>query len=170
MLRTTARSKATWWAMLAALVVGLALLLMLTSQSIHHQPAQADTQQTAPKAVLTQGGVTLAELSRFDGVVSTIELPQADGTAAQPKPISIGLARTATGNLDLSSWHQAARAGADNHKLNVRLVIFNSSGVPTVSFLLTNAWPAEYRITTQQGTRLVEEVTLTADDFQRVAN
>jgi hypothetical protein len=169
MLRMMARSKATWWAMLTALVVGLALLLMLTSQSIHHQPAQAAPQQTAPKAVLTQDTFTLAEFSRFDGVVSTIELPQADGTAAQPKPISIVLARTATGNLDLSGWHEAARAGADNHKVNVTLVIFNSSGVPTVTFHLTNAWPAEYRIT-QQGTQLVEEVTLTADDFQRVAN
>ena len=55
MLRSMARSKVTWGVVVTTLVVGLALLLMLTSQSIHPQPAQAQSQP-----------VTVTQL-RFDG-------------------------------------------------------------------------------------------------------
>jgi hypothetical protein len=41
MLRSVARSKGMWVAMLAALVLGFALLVVLTSPGSHPKPAQA---------------------------------------------------------------------------------------------------------------------------------
>jgi hypothetical protein len=65
MLGRAARSKGTWWATLVALVVGLALLLMLTSPRSHPQPAQAQDTE-APKVVLSYDSSTIAEFTKMD--------------------------------------------------------------------------------------------------------
>ena len=160
MLRSTARRKVTWGAMVSALVVGLALLVMLTSPSLRPQPAQAQT-QTPPKTVLTIDGVEIAQFSSLNQAVSTIELPN------QPQPFSIVLEKPANSNLQLHAWHQAARNQAVGYRRNATLTFVNSSGVTTQKLFISNAWPAEYRLT-QQGDRVVEEVTLSADAFLRL--
>jgi phage tail-like protein len=167
MLRSTARSKVTWAAMIAALVVGLALLLMLTSPSFHPKPAQA---QSATTTVLTIDGFDLATFSKVDEATSSIKLPQADGTAAKLNPISIVLERTATNSTQLSSWHRQASTqstGTNNYRKDATLTVYDSSGTPTLKLFLKNAWPAEYQLE-QQGTEVVERVTLTAAYFERV--
>jgi hypothetical protein len=165
MLGCTARSKVTWGAVVAALIVGLALLLMLRSPSFHPKPAQA---QTAAKTVLTIDGFDLAEFSTVDEVTSSIQISLADGTAAKPQPISIVLERTADDNLQLASWHEAARTHlSENYRRDATLTFYDSSGTPTLKLFLNNAWPSQYQLE-QQGTQMVERVTLTADDFQRL--
>jgi phage tail-like protein len=165
MLRSTARRKVTWGAVVAALVVGLALLLMLTSPSFHPRPAQA---QTATTTVLTIDGVNIAEFSKVDEATSSIKLPRADGTAAKLEPIRIVLERTATNSTQLSSWHRQASTQTTGYRKDVTLTIYDSSGTPTLKLFLKNAWPAEYQLE-QQGTQVVERVTLTAAYFERVA-
>jgi hypothetical protein len=168
MLRSTARSRVTWGAMITALVVGLALLLMLTSltsPSFHPKPAQA---QTASLAVLTIDGVPIAQFSKLDEATSSIQLPRASGTAAQLKPISIVLERTADGNLALSSWHRQASTQNTGYRKDATLTFYDSGGTPTLKLFLKSAWPAEYHLE-QQGTQVVERVTLTATYFDRVA-
>jgi len=176
-----ARSKVTWGAIIAALVAGSALLLMLTSQSLYPHAAQA-AQQPAPqppppKTELSSDGEVIAEFRTLNEAASTIEpavpttepLPGTIKTLGTAKPASIVLERKADNNLELSAWHQAARVGnVAAARKNVSLVYFDSSGQPTMRLFLEQAWPAEYRLT-QKGGELVEEVTLTAENFQRVS-
>jgi hypothetical protein len=166
MLSSTVRSKLTWGAMITALVVGLALLLMLTSPSFHPKPAQAQT--AASTSVLTIDGVSIAQFSKLDEATSSIKLPRADGTAAKLEPISIVLERTADGNLALSSWHRQASTQTTGYRKDATLTFFDSSGTPTLKLFLKNAWPAQYQLE-QQDTQVVERVTLTAAYFERVA-
>ncbi len=100
--------------------------------------------------------------------VSSIKVAQTAGGSPQPLRPSIVLERTADSSLQLSSWHQAAKQQSSSYKKNASLTFFDSSGEPTLKLFLQNAWPAEYRLE-QRGARLVEGVTLSADDFQRVA-
>ena len=171
MLRVMVRSKVTWGAIITALVAGSALLLMLTSQSLYPHSAQAAPQPapqpTPPKTQLVMEGQVIAEFRTLNEAASTIELPD------QPQPVSIVLERKADNNLGLNSWHQTARegygaAGGDAAKKSVSLIYLDSSGQPTMRLWLTNAYPSEYRLT-QKGSELVEQVTLTADSFQRVS-
>ena len=159
------RSKVTWAAMLAALVVGLALLVVLSSQGSHPKPAQAQT--AASLAALTIDGVEIATFSKVDEVTSSIKLPRADGKAAQLEPIRIVLERTATTSLELSSWHQAAVRGLTDYRRDATLTFYDATGTPTLEIFLEKAWPAEYHLE-QQDAQMVERVTLTAASYQRV--
>jgi hypothetical protein len=166
MLSSTARSKVTWVAILAALILGLALLVVLTSPGSHPKAAQA---QTATRAVLTQdGGSVIATFGKLDGATSSIKLPRASGTAAQLEPIRIVLERSATNDLALSAWHRQATTQNSGYKKDVSLTFFDESGTPTLKLSLKSTWPAEYHLEQQDG-QLVERVTLTAASFERVA-
>lgn len=166
MLRSAARSKGTWVAMLAALVLGFALFVLLSSPGLHTQPAQAQT--AAPRASLTIDGKEFASFSNVDEATSSIKLPRSDGTIAQLAPIRIVLERPATTELTLSSWHEQARTQLTGYRKNCYLTFYDGSGKPTMKLSLKNAWPAEYHLE-QQGTQMVERVTLTATSFVRVA-
>ncbi len=176
MFRGTARSIGTWWAMFAALVVGLALLVMLTSPGSRPQPAQAQTKgTTAPRVVFSSNAAIVAEFSKMVGAVSPIEYIEetTDGGAilkrAEPKSPSIVLERPASaGGTELSNWHKAAREGASGHKQSGTLLFIDGSGQPTLRFWLEDAWPSEYRVE-QRGTQIVEIVTLRAASLERVA-
>jgi hypothetical protein len=152
--------------MLAALVVGLGLLVVLSSPGSHPRPAQAQT--TAHVAVLNVNGNEIATFSNVDEATSSIKLPRADGKAAQLEPLRIVLERTADGNLQLSSWHRQATTQLTAYRRDATLTFYDSSGTPTLKLFLKNAWPAEYQIE-QQDTQVVERVTLTAASFERVA-
>jgi hypothetical protein len=164
MMRSAVRSKVTWAAMLAALVVGLALLVVLSSPGSHPKPAQA---QTASRAALTIDGFEIASFGKVDEVTSSIKLPRADGKAAQLEPIRIVLERNATNSMELSSWHQAAVRGLTDYRRDATLTFYDATGTPTLEIFLEKAWPAEYHLE-QQDAQMVERVTLTAASYQRV--
>jgi phage tail-like protein len=173
MLRSVARSKGTWVAMLAAL--GLVLMvLLLTSPGSHPKPAQAQTTQEPlqmARASLVVDGQEIAAFNELGGITSSIMLPRADGKAAQLEPLGIVLKRPATSDLSMSSWHRAATTQVTGYRKNVTLVFYNSEGTPTARFDLKNSWPAEYHLNSLKAgaNELVyESVTLTASSFERV--
>jgi hypothetical protein len=164
MLSSAARSRGTWVAVLGALVVGFALLVVLTSPGSHPKPAQA---QTTPIVVLNVDGVNTT-FRNLDELTSSIKLPRADGKAAQLEPIRIVLERNADRNLQLSQWHQEATTQLTGYRKDATLTVFDTStGLASLRIKLTNAWPAEYHLE-QQGDQVVERVTLTATSIQRV--
>jgi phage tail-like protein len=173
MLRSAARSKGTWVAMLA-LVLGFALMVVLTSPGSHPKPAQAQTTQEPlqmARASLVVDGQEIAAFNELGGITSSIMLPRADGKAAQLEPLGIVLKRPATSDLSMSSWHRAATTQVTGYRKNVTLVFYNSEGTPTARFDLNNAWPAEYHLNSLKAgaNELVyESVTLTASSFERV--
>ena|SRR5215212_98503 len=174
MLRSVARSKGTWVAMLAAL--GLVLMvLLLTSPGSHPKPAQAQTTQdplTMAKASLVVDGQEIASFNELGGVTSSIKLPRADGKAAQLETLSIVLKRPASEDLAMSSWHRAATTQVTGYKKNVSIIFYNPEGAPVAKFWLTNAWPAEYHLTSLKAGSsevIYESVTLTASSFERVS-
>ena len=173
MLRSVARSKGTWVAMLAAL--GLVLMvLLLTSPGSHPKPAQAQTTQdplTAAKFSLVVDGQEIAAFNELGGATSSIMLPRADGKAAQLEPLSIVLKRGASQDLAMSSWHQAATTQLTGYRKNVTLVFYDTAGAPVMKFELKNAWPAEYHLSVLKAGSseiIYENITLTATSFQRV--
>ena len=167
MLSSTVRSKVTWVAMLAALLLGFTLLVVLTSPGSHPKTAEAQS-ATTQLAVLTVDGNQIAAFSKVDEVTSSINLPRADGKAAQLEPLRIVLERYADGNLQLSQWHQLATTQLTGYRRNATLTLYDDLGEPKAKIFLDQAWPAEYHLE-QQGGQLVERVTLTARSIQRVA-
>ena len=173
MLRSAARSKGTWVAVLAAL--GLVLMVVLTSPGSHPKPAQAQTTPdplTMAKASLVVDGVEIAAFNELGGITSSIKLPRADGKAAQLEPLRVVLKRPASGDLSMSSWHRAATMQATGYRKNVSLLFYDDTGSPTAKFWLKNAWPAEYHLDSVKAgasSIVYERVTLTATSFQRVS-
>jgi len=166
MLSSAARRKGTWVAVLAALVVGSALLVVLTGPGSHPKAAQA---QTASRlASLTIDGFEIATFSKVDELTSSIKLPRADGKAAQVEPLRIVLERTADGNLQLAQWHQQAITQLTGYRRDATLTVYDETGTPTQKIFFAKAWPAEYHLEQQDG-QMVERVTLTANSFQRLA-
>ena len=170
MLSSAARKKGTWVAMLIALVVGFALLVVLTSPGTHPKPAQAQTTvPTASAAVLSSiDGVNIATFSKVDEVTSSIKLPRADGKAALLEPIRIVLERNATNSMEMAIWHRQATTQLTGYRRDVNLTVYSSDGTPTLKIFLEKAWPAEYHLE-QQGDQVIERVTMTANSIQRVA-
>ena len=172
MLRSVARSKGTWVAMLVAL--GLVLMVLLTSPGSHPKPAQAQTTQdplTAAKFSLVVDGQEIAAFNELGGVTSSIKLPRVDGKAAQLETLSIVLKRGVSQDLAMSSWHRAATTQVTGYKKNVSLIFYNTDGTPVAKFWLTNAWPAEYHLSALKAGSseiVYESVTLTASSFERV--
>ena len=172
MLRSVARSKGTWVAMLAAL--GLVLIVVLTSPGSHPKPAQAQTTQdplTAAKFALVVDGTEIAAFNELGGVTSSIKLPRADGKAAQ-LDFSIVLKRGASQGLEMSYWHRAAATQLTGYKKNVVLIFYNTEGTAVARFNLNNAWPAEYHLSALKAGSseiIYESVTLTASSFERVS-
>src|SRR5918912_720409 len=122
MLSSAARRKVTWVAVLAALVLGFALMVVLSGPGSQPKPAQA---QSASRAVLTLDGNEIATIGKVDEVTSSIKLPRADGKAAQLEPLRIVLERNADGNLALASWHQQATSQLTGYRRDATLTIFN---------------------------------------------
>jgi phage tail-like protein len=174
MLRSAAKSKIIWVAVLAAL--GLVLMVVLTSPGSHPKPAQAQTTQdplAMAKASLVVDGVEIAAFNELDEITSSIKLPRADGRAAQLETLRIALKRPASADLSMSSWHRAASTQATGYRKNVTLIFYDTEGAPVMRFDLKNAWPAEYHLDAVKAgsSELVyESVTLTATSFQRVSS
>ena len=174
MLRSAARSKGTWVAVLAAL--GLVLMVLLSSPGSHPKPAQAQTTQedplTAAKFSLVVDGQEIGAFNELGGVTSSIKLPRADGKAAQLETLSIVLKRPASQDFAMSNWHRVATTQVTGYKKNVSLIFYNTEGAPVAKFWLTNAWPAEYHLTSLKAGSselIYESVTLTASSFERVS-
>jgi len=113
-------------------------------------------------------GIGIVEFRTLNEAASTIELPDATQPTPASPPVSIVLERKADNKLEMSAWHQMARNNLAGAWKNVSLTYFDSKRQATMRLNLTNALPAEYRLT-QKGGELVEEVTLSADSFERVS-
>jgi hypothetical protein len=172
MLRSAARSKGKWVAMLVALVLGFALIVVLISPGSHPKPAQAqETGLTYARASLFIEDHEIAAFNDVEEITSSIKLPRTDGKAAQLEPLRVVLRRPATAGLEMSSWHREATTQATGYKRNVTLVLYAPEGTPTARFDLKDAWPAEYHLDSLKAgssSILYERVTLTASSFQRV--
>jgi hypothetical protein len=170
MLSSAARKKGTWVAMLIALVLGFALLVVLTSPGSHPKPAQAQEEvPTASAAVLSSiDGLNIATFSKVDEVTSSIKLPRAEGKAAMLEPLRIVLERNATNSVEMASWHRQASTQLTGYRRDTYLTVYGSDGTPMLKIFLEKAWPAEYHLE-QQGDQVIERVTLTANSIQRVA-
>jgi phage tail-like protein len=172
MLRSVARSKGTWVAMLAALGLVLTVLL-LTSPGSHPKPAQAQTTQdplAVGKASLIVDGQEVAAFNELVEITSSIKLPRAEGSAAQ-LDIRVVLKRPASADLKMSAWHESATTLTTGYKKNVTLICYDTAGIPTMKFHLTNAWPAGYHLDSLKAgshNLIYERVTLTASSFHRV--
>ena len=175
MLRSAARSKGTWVAMLAALVLGFALLVVLTSPGSHPKPAQAqvtDPGMTVAKASLVVDGIEIGAFNEIGGITSSIKAPRADGQAAQLEPLRVELKRSASGDLAMSNWHYQTMTRVTNFKKNVTLIFYNTEGSPVARFWLNNAWPSKYHLSALKAGSseiIYETVTLTASSFHRVS-
>ena len=173
MLRSAARSKGTWVAMLAA--VGVVLMVVLTGPGSHPKPAHAQEQEpgvTLARASLVVDGQEIAAFNELGGITSSIMLPRADGKAAQLETLSVVLKRPASEDLSMSDWHRAATTQVTGYRKNVSLIFYNTEGTPTARFYLKNAWPAEYHLDALKAGSseiVYESVTLTATSFQRVS-
>jgi phage tail-like protein len=173
MLRSAARSKGTWVAMLA-LVLGFALMVVLTSPGSNPKPAQAQTTQdplAMAKASLVIDHIEIASFNDLGEMGSSIKLPRAEGSAAQLEPIRVVLKRPASADLKMSAWHESATTQTTGYKKNVTLIFYNTAAEPTMKFHLNNAWPAGYNLDSLKAgssNLIYERVTLTASSFHRV--
>src|SRR4028119_2227584 len=126
MMRSAARSKGTWVAMLAAL--GLVLMVVLTSPGSHPKPAQAqDTNLSFARASLVVDGVEIAAFNEVEEITSSIKLSRADGNVAQLETLSIVLKRPANGDLSMSSWHRAATTQVTGYRKNAALILYDDA-------------------------------------------
>jgi len=177
-MRSTARSKGKWVAMLVALVLGSALLVILTSPGLHPKPAQAQPTPdplTVARVSLIVDDIEIASYSKVDELTSSMtvpKLPSGTGehvhTLPQRKPMRIVLERLDTGRMEMAAWYESTAEGqTDAFRHNATLVFYDGSGTPVLKFYLQNAWPAQYHIE-QQGNQIVERVRLTAESFHRM--
>ena len=169
MLRSAARSKGTWVAVLAAL--GLVLMVVLASPDSHPKSAQAQTTQdplAMARASLVVDNIEVAAFNELGGITSSIMLPRVDGKAAQLEPLRIVLERNATNSMEMAIWHRQATTQLTGYRRDVNLTVYGSDGTPTLKIFLEQAWPAEYYLE-QQGGQVLERVTMTANSIQRVA-
>ena len=167
-----------WVAMLVALVLGSALLVILTSPGLHPKAAQAQPTPdplTVARASLIMDDIEIASFSNVDELTSSMTVPKLpSGTGeqlpAEPKrkPMRIVLERPVTRGMEMAAWYESTAEGqTDAFRHNATLILYDGSGTPVLKFYLQNAWPAEYHIE-QQGTQVVERVRLTAESFHRM--
>jgi len=162
--------------MLAALVLGFALWVVLTSPGSHTKPAQAQVTEpdgmTAAKASLVVDDIEIGAFNEIGGITSSIKAPRADGKAARLNPpLRVVLKRNASNDLAMSAWHRAASTQVTGYKQDVTLILYDTAGTPVARFYLGNAWPTEYHLSALKAGSIeliYETVTLTADSFQRM--
>jgi phage tail-like protein len=137
---------------------------------------------SASRFALTIDGVQIAtfgDLSDITSEVKPAEFLESSDKAVNLKriqgqrtPPTVTLKRGLTNSLDLWAWHQTAVSGSLASRRSVSLVAFDSEGRPVAKWFLTDAWPSRLKVgTTAAGSsRLVtEEVTIVAEDIQRIA-
>ena len=151
---------------------GLGAVVDADQPGSHPQPAQAQT-TTAPRWELSNDNFTAVRFSNMREAVSPITVPETTSTAPQPKPVRVVLERTASRDDAtwgaINAWHQMARSGNMSvARLNSTLTYYDGTGKATVKLSLDAAWVAEYRFEQRDG-RVVEIVTLSAKNMQRVA-
>jgi phage tail-like protein len=127
---------------------------------------------------LTIDGVEIASFSELVGITSEAE---ADGFAekvlkklpGKRTPPTVTLRRGLNTDLQLSAWHESVVAGQlATARKNAVLVMYDTTGEPVARYHLQSAWPAKLEIGgVKAGATevLVETVTLTCEDIQRVA-
>ena len=138
---------------------------------------------TAARFSITVDGTEIASFNQLVGITSEIDpvdyLASSDPegvtyskTPEGLKPPTITLKRGKTRGLELWNWHQAARSGVLSARKSGALVMYNPEGKAVARYHLEKAWPSKLRITgvkVSGSEVLYEEVTLVAEDIQRIS-
>jgi phage tail-like protein len=128
-------------------------------------------------------GWEIASFSELAGLVAEVEAteywetgssgPTLGKLQGKQKPPTIVLRRGLTGGMELWAWHDAVRKGVvASARKSATLTMFDSTGRPVVKYFLSNAWPSKIEIGALRAgasEALIETVTLTAENIQRVA-
>ena len=125
----------------------------------------------AERYALLVDGREMASFSELQGITTTVTLDPATG--ARTKYGDIVLKRGMTSGLEMNSWLEAAQAGNMNAaRKNASLVMYSTRGSPVARYHLEAAWPSKIEIGALKAGAsevLMETVTLTAEQIQRVA-
>jgi phage tail-like protein len=84
----------------------------------------------------------------------------------------VRLRRARSNNMDLWTWHEAARLNPGRLPKKVHLHLFEGRNKPAARYHLENAWPSKIHIgglTTGGPTSAMETVTMTCEFIQRVS-
>ena len=92
-------------------------------------------------------------------------------TAVQ-KPISVRLRRPRTNNMEMWTWHEAARLDPGRLPKKVQLHIHEGGDKPAARYRLENAWPSKIEIGGLRAggtSSTMETVTMTCEFIQRIS-
>ncbi|MGH2687964.1 MAG: phage tail protein [Actinomycetota bacterium] len=143
-------------------------------------PAQAIT---ANRFSIVADGYEIASFAELSGITTEIEPVEYASSTDQGvvleklpgkvKPATITLKRGMNQSLELWAWHEAVRQGTmAAARKNVSLVMYDATGKPVAKYWLEQAWPSKLELAGLKAGAsevLMETVTLTAENIQRIA-
>jgi phage tail-like protein len=165
-------------------LLGVAGLVAAGSVVVASQGSAAPEPRYDPDAVvsytLTSGGTALATfgtLVELPSEVEVIEYRQGTATGEEAvrllpgKPVrtTVVLERGLTSGLELWTWHEQARSGAQSLARDIALTGHNRAGTAVVRWNLASAWPSAVRYADPAEGAAVETATLVAENVERVA-
>jgi phage tail-like protein len=132
---------------------------------------------------LTIDGVEIAAFNQLTGITAEVDISEYFETSERGvavnklpgklKPPTITLQRGLTSSMELWAWHEAVRSGQmAAARKSASLTMFNAEGKPVAKYWLENAWPSKLEVGALKAgssDALMETVTLTAENIQRVA-
>lgn len=138
---------------------------------------------TANRFSITIDGYEIASFAELSGIVSEIEPADSWETSGSQvqlkklpgnfKPPTVTLKRGMNSSLELWAWHAAVRQGAmASARRSCSLTMYNSDGKPVAKYFLEKAWPSKVELAGLKAgasEALMETVTLTAENIQRIA-
>jgi phage tail-like protein len=138
---------------------------------------------TANRFAIVIDGYEIAVFSEMSGINAEVEPSEYWETSGDTiavnklpgkvKPPTVTLKRGMNGSLELWSWHESVRQGTMGAaRRSCSLIMYNAEGKPVAKFWLEKAWPSKMDLAGLKagaGEALIETVTLTCEDIQRVA-
>ena len=125
----------------------------------------------ADRYALVVEGRSVGVFSELQGI--TTEVEPIEALPGRTKWGNIQLKRGFTQDMEMSSWLEAAQAGAaGSGRRNASVIMYSQEGRAVARYNLTNAWPSKIEIGALKAGAsevLMESVTLTAERIERVA-
>lgn len=137
---------------------------------------------TAARFGLSIDGHSMAVFSELAGITTEVEtvdyMPSGEHEtvflnryAATRKPVSVRLRRPRSSNMEMWTWHEAARLNPRRLPKKVFLDL-QEGAKPAPRYCLVNAWPSKIEIGGLKAggtTSMMETVTMTCEFIQRVS-
>ena len=138
---------------------------------------------TAARFEISIDGHSMAVFSELAGIKTEIEtvdyVPSGEPETvflnrctAVRKPISVRLRRARSNNMDMWTWHEAAKLNPGRLPKKVQLHIHEGGDKPAARYHLENAWPSKIEIGGLRAggaTSTMETVTMTCEFIQRIS-